>query len=445
MQRRICLSVALLTTLLIPPALNCAAAGDPVELAGDGGWGYAGRHAYIANDTLFFSYLDGAGGKWVASYDFQSGGIARNQVGKGPRDLHGANPLMIRPDGRIQVFIEKGGYHDKRIRWRVSKEPWSVAEFGELQESKIQGEITQGRQFYPMVHRASGAVYLIINAKRDEARDRREAVMWKSPDGGDSWTEYHTLWGLGNGLSGNRCYTRAYLHGDHIHIVTLRVGWSEPLDGHGIGRVEGVYYVRYDVKKEAFFRADGARAFGIADTPLYETEPFDEIWNWEKDGGKRQRALWSDIVADKDGKPYVTFAVLDAVPRGESALHDGYWATPDSTGKWNHYKVATLARGWDNLPERKNYAIALDPQDPHTVFVAKSTSEEKDLSQVHRMRTPDGGRTWQTEAVLSGEGRLSTVVVPRVLDKSERQVDALWLDGRMKGWSDYQTRIMTRR
>lgn len=61
--------MALLATLLIPVTLNYAGAGELIDLAGDGGCGYAGRHAYIANDTLFFSYLDGAGGKWVASYD----------------------------------------------------------------------------------------------------------------------------------------------------------------------------------------------------------------------------------------------------------------------------------------------------------------------------------------------------------------------------------------
>ncbi len=61
--------MALLATLLIPVTLNYAGAGELIDLAGDGGCGYAGRHANIANDTLFFSCLDGAGGKWVASYD----------------------------------------------------------------------------------------------------------------------------------------------------------------------------------------------------------------------------------------------------------------------------------------------------------------------------------------------------------------------------------------
>ncbi len=412
----------------------------PVELAADGGWGYAGHHALIARDKLFFSYLDRTGGKWVASYDLSTGQTERCQVGKSNRDLHGANPLMIRPDGRIQAFIELGGYHDKRIRWRVSTEPWSVTEFGELHESEIEGQIIQGRQFYPMVHQPSGAVYLIVNALRDG--QLRETVLWKSPDGGDSWTEVHSLWGLGKGLGGNRCYSRAYIEGDQIHIVTLRVGWSEPLDGHPIGRSEGVYYVRYDVNQRAFFRADGSRAFDLEDTPLYETKHFDEIWNWDQDGRKRQRALWSDIVADRDGRPYVTFSVLDAVPQGQSALHDGYWATPDDQGKWRYHRVATLARGWDNLPERKNLAIAIDPADPNTVFLARSTSAQQDLSQIQRLRTPDEGRTWEIVSELSDEGRLSTVVVPRVLDGSTRSIDALWLDGRMKGWSDYETRIM---
>jgi len=52
---------------------------------------------------LFSSYLDGEGCTWVASYDFNTGEIDRNNIWQGQSDLHSANPLMIRPDGRIQV------------------------------------------------------------------------------------------------------------------------------------------------------------------------------------------------------------------------------------------------------------------------------------------------------------------------------------------------------
>ncbi len=414
--------------------------GETIELSGDGSWGYAGRFAYIANNMLFYSYLDQEGKNWVASYDYESGEITRNNIWEGQADLHSANPLFIRPDGRIQVFLDKGGYTDRNIFWKVSVEPFSVEKFGELQESGIKGDIIQGRQFYPMVHRASGNVYLIINALREDVL--RETVMWKSVDGGDTWTGYNNLWGLGKGLDGNRCYTRAYMEGDDIHFVTLRLGWNEPLAGNDIGMVEGVYYTKYNVVEESFFYADGTLSFSLDDTPLYETNYFDEIWHWSRDGKERQRALWSDIVADESGKPYITIAVQESVPQGESALHTGFRATPDEEGEWNFYKVAKLARGWDNKPERKNYGIAIDPVNPERVYVARSTSVENDLSEIHRMESGDGGKTWYSDSVLSQEGRVTTVVVPRVLDQSERKVELLWLDGLMEGWRDYNTRVM---
>jgi hypothetical protein len=442
----ICILLMIYFSLLLMPGCNQGTthhrkAGEVIELSGDGGWGYAGRFAYIANNMLFFSYLDQEGGSWVASYDFNSDNIYRNKIWEGQNDLHSANPLLIRPDGRIQVFLDRGGYTDTSISWKVSEEPYSVKSFGDLQESKLEGDILQGRQFYPMVHQASGAVYLIINALRDN--ELREAVMWKSPDGGDTWTEYNSLWGLGKGLAGNRCYTRAYIEGDNIHIATLRVGWGEPLAGNEIGMSEGIYYTRYNVIEESFFYANGSRAFGINDTPVYETKYFDEIWHWVRDGNKQQRALWSDIIADQNGTPYVAFAVQESVPVGESTLHEGYRATPDADGKWNFHWVATLARGWDSKPERKNYAIALDPEDPESVFVARSTSKEEDLSQVQRLVTADGGVTWQISDILSDEDRLTTVVIPRRLDQSERKFEALWLDGRMEGWRDYDTKVMS--
>ncbi len=55
-------------------------------------------------------------------------------------------------------------------------------------------------------------------------------------------------------------------------------------------------------------------------------------------------------------------------------------------------EVATLARGWDNKPERVNYAIAIDPQSPTIVFVSKSTDEARDLDDTdigHSTRYPN--------------------------------------------------------
>jgi len=410
------------------------------ELTDDGSWGYAGRFAYIARDMLFFSYLDGEGSTWVGSYDLKTGEIKRNNIWQGQSDLHSANPLMIRPDGRIQVFLDRDGYSENNIAWKVSTHPYSVLEFGELKESSLEGDIVQGRQYYPMVNPASGEVYLVINALRDNVL--RETVMWKSPDGGDTWIEYYNLWGLGKGLSGNRCYTRTYMQGDDIHFVTLRVGWNEPLAGNDIGMVEGIYYVRFNVKEEAFFRSDGNRSFNLDDVPVYKTEYFDEIWNWKSDGNESKRALWSDIVADRNGKPYVAFAVQESVPPGNSALHDGYWSTPDDHGKWQFHHVAKLARGWDNKPERKNYAIAIDPDNPEMVYVAESISPDDDLSKVVCMETGDEGKSWDRIEMISDKGRNTTVVIPVVLDDTEPSAGVLWLNGKLEGWGEYGTRVM---
>ncbi len=108
-----------------------------------------------------------AGCTWVASYDTGTGEILENNIWQGQNDLHSANPFFIRPDGRIQVMFDNDDYSDKTITWKVSNEPYSIKGFGELQESVLEGDIVQGRQFYPMVHNASGEVYLVINALRD--------------------------------------------------------------------------------------------------------------------------------------------------------------------------------------------------------------------------------------------------------------------------------------
>lgn len=409
-------------------------------LAEDGSWGYNGPHAVVSQGTLFYSYLDTEGNVWVASLDHASGTRDSTVVWETAADLHQASPLVVRPDGRIQVFVNKGGvYTDAAIFWKVSERPGDISEFGELQQSTLSVDNMQGRQFYPLVHQESGTMYLVINA---QGSGYRYVALWESADGGDTWGAYNNLFSLSGDLRGNRCYPRAYLQGDHIHIATLRLGWSEPLAGHDIGRVEGVYYIKYNLNEQAFYSADGTRKFDMEQAPVFGHEHLDQIWHWETDGGGVSRAPWSDIIADEHGTPYVAFAVQDAVPRGQSTTHDGYWATPDEQGVWRHHKVSRLGRGWDNTPERKNYGIAIDPQDPHTVFVAKSTDAAADLSQVHRMVTQDQGQSWQSAQAISEQGRITTLVVPRRTDAAPRLFDILWLEGLMEQWTHYETTIM---
>ncbi len=419
-------------------------AGSPeVEVfAENGAWGYNGPHAVYSDGKLFTNYIDSGGDIWAQSYDVATGEINRGLVYETYGDLHQAGAIMVRPDGRLHVPINQGNvYNDGRTYWRVSENPGDVTSFGPIQPSTDSGQ-SQGRQFYPMVHQASGEMYQVVNYRDGN----RRTGMWQSPDGGDTFEQFHGLFTLGSGLSQDRSYTRAYIEGDSIHMVGARVGWTESLVGRNIGRTEGIYYIRYDVNEQAFFRADGTRTFELGDHPELtspDTDLFDTLWHWDEDGDQRQRALWADMVA-KDGKPYVTMAIQDyeGFEDGGSPPHVGYWTTPDEDGDWSASEVARLARGWDNSPERKNYSIAIDPDDPNLLYVAVATDSTGDQSRVHRMFTPDGGETWESLGVLSDEGRISTVIAPWRLDDTDTPIKALWLDGQMDEWSSYDTSIM---
>ena len=408
-------------------------------LADDGAWGYTGHHALMYRNKLFYSYLDSEGNTWVASYDPVTGDIVRSNIWEGEANLHSSNALVIRPDGRIQVFLDAGSYVDNKIRWKVSNESGEVAEFGDLQISEIDAPIVQGRQFYPVVHNPTGMMFLAVNAIHENSD--RTAMMWISEDGGDSFNQVHELWSLGKDLRSNRSYTRVYAEDSGIHFATVRVGWNESVGEHEIGRVEGVYYIKYDVSEQAFIRASGEHSFELTDLPIFDADKLDNVWHWVEDGGGTSRALWSDIVADENGRPYVAFAVQNAVPQGVSTFHDGYWAHVDDRGEWSHHHIGKLARGWDNRPERKNYGLAIDPIDPMSVIVSRSTDFDQDLSRVVRMRSGNRGEDWTETEILSDEGRITTVVIPRLIDDSERSVAALWLEGRLEGWFDYNTGI----
>ncbi len=435
----LCLVMILAALLLVP---GRATAQTVSVFADDGAWGYNGPHAVYADGRLFVNYLTSGGDILAQSWDVNTGQVQTGLVYQTYGDLHQAGAIMVRPDGRIHVPINQGSvYNDNRTYWKVSENPGDVTSFGPIQSSTDSGQ-SQGRQFYPMVHQTTGEMYQVVNY-RDS---RRRTGMWHSSDGGDTFTQFHDLFTLGSGLSQDRSYTRAYMEGDSIHLVGARVGWGESLVGRGIGRVEGIYYTRYDVTTESFYRADGTKTFQLGDHPELtspDTELFDTIWHWEDDGNMQQRALWADLVA-RAGKPYVTLAIQDyeGFEDGGSPPHVGYWATPDEQGDWAVSEVAQLARGWDNSPQRKNYSIAIDPDDPRLLYVAKSTDWDNNLSQVHRMFTPDEGETWQSLGALSDEGRISTVIAPWRLDDTPAPIKALWLEGQMSGWTSYNTSIM---
>lgn len=420
---------------------SLAVAQTPTMLTSNGSWGYNGPYAVYADGKLFMNYITSGGGIFAKSYEVATGDIQTGLVYQTYGDLHQSAAIMVRPDGHIHVPINQGPvYNDGRTYWLVSENPGDVTSFGPIQSSTNSG-FSQGRQFFPMVHESTGDLYQVVNYRDG----RRQTGMWTSTDGGNTFTQFDRLFGLGTGLNQDRSYTQAFIDGDSIHLVGARVGWSESLVGRGIGRVEGIYYVRYDINTQGFYRADGTHTFNLGDFPELtspDTQLFDTIWHWDNDGDFKQRALWADLVV-KDGKPYVTMAIQDytGFESGGSPPHVGYWATVDQDGNWSRSEVAQLALGWDNNPQRKNYSIAIDQDDPNLLYVAVATNATGSLSQVHRMYTPDGGQTWESLGAISGEGRISTVITPWRLDDTPNPIKALWLEGPMSGWTSYNTAI----
>ncbi|MCC5830461.1 MAG: BNR-4 repeat-containing protein [Phycisphaeraceae bacterium] len=413
----------------------------PTMLAPNGSWGYNGPHAVYADGKLFMNYITSGGDIFAKSYEVATGNIETGLVYQTYGDLHQAGAIMVRPDGHIHVPFNQGAvYNDGRTYWRVSENPGDVTSFGPIQSSTNSG-FNQGRQFFPMVHESTGDLYQVVNY----LSGRRQTGMWTSTDGGSTFTQFDRLFGLGRGLSQDRSYTQAYIEGDSIHMVGARVGWGESLVGRSIGRVEGIYYVRYDINTQGFYRADGTHTFNLGDFPELtsaDTHLFDTIWHWGNDGNNQQRALWADLSV-KDGKPYVTMAVQDynGFESGGSPPHFGYWATVDDNGEWSSSQVAQLALGWDNNPQRKNYSIAIDQDDPNLLYVAVATNATGSQSQVHRMYTTDNGQTWESLGAISDVGRISTVITPWRLDDTPNPIKALWLEGSMSGWTSYNTAI----
>lgn len=411
---RIALSAAILSLALASPA---TAAAPTATLSSDGAWSYFtdprainhhGKHR-----RTYVGWIDSRGQIVVSSYDHRRDVRTRTVVRTGERvDDHNNPALIVRPDGRLLVFYSTKAR--RNLVYRLSRRPEDIRSW--RREYRVPTNLAGRRGYtYPSpvwLKRERRPLFLFWRG------GSFEPVFSTSRDG-TSWSRAQKLV-EGNG---HRPYLVFEPNGrDRVHVA-----FSE---GNPNELATSIYYMAYRAGR--LEGAGGNTIAPLAAAPIQPSEA-DVIY---QGGGSRPPAWAYDVGMGDDGRPVVTYATFPSPE--DHRYHYARW-----TGtRWLSYEMTASGPTIEKAKGDDYYAggMVLDSRDSSVVYLSRQVAG---VYQVERWRTTDGGATWTSRPVTSGNDGSYRPVSARGPSFGDHH-DLFWMTGRYAGWLDFGTSIETR-
>ena len=376
---------------------------------GDGGWSWfgdpravfhAGRHR-----RTYVGWVSRDGEITVASFDHATRHLERVVLRRGLSvDDHNSPGLLMGADGHLTVYYMGPGR--AHMFYRRTTRPEDVTSWDPERTLPTNTKGTRGYTYPNPIHlRGERRTYLFW----------RGGQWWpafsRRRDGG-KWTPARTLLRI----EGQRPYLK--LHSDGLR--TIHIAYTE---GNPGSFVNSVYYLRFE--GDALHRADGERVAGIRGLPLAPSAGH-RVYDARRDG---VRAWVWDVAARRDGRPVIVYALL---PDGSDDCT--YMYAEWTEGAWRSHKIVN---GGARLG---HYApgVSLDHENPNVVLLSRKIGER---CVVERWRTADRGATWHHRRIDTGShgGDALRPIAPR---GSANERDAVWMQGRYLGYTDYRTDVL---
>ncbi|MBI3279273.1 MAG: BNR-4 repeat-containing protein [Acidobacteria bacterium] len=435
-------------------ALVCAAAlgsGRETERVvvfnDDGGWSwFQDERAIVDQGRLIIGSVAAGvsdparrGDIEVTSYDLASGAITRAELhdqlasGKSAYDDHNSPALLVRPDGRLLAVYSKHG-PENRFYCRVTERPHEGRSW-RPERPFVPSETS--RITYSNLHRLSreGRIY---NFFRGLDNSFKPSYAW-SEDEGESWKAGNVYIDVPTRFK-HRPYVKYASNGaDTVHMFYT--------DGHPRNFDNSAHHIFYRGGK--LHTSDGKVIRGLAEG-LKQPEEGTRVFQ-----GDANNVAWvSDIHLDGAGRPYVAYSVqkdsAGIPPRQGGEDHRYRYARWDGS-KWQDFEIAHAGRRL--YPGEDDYTgnIALDPQDPNTVYISvdvdprtgqplASAADHKRHYEIFRGATHDGGRSWAwTPLTRNSSADNIRPIVP--VWKSD-QVAVIWLRGTYRAYTDYDLDVV---
>ena len=398
-----------------------------ILLTNDGGWcWFSDPRAIVHAGKTWSGWITENGSVQAATLDHSTGTVATSTLHLHyERDDHDHPAFVALPDGRVTAYYARHG-REPVLHQRTTTRPGDPSEWDPeveirpVDSSPRSTNVTYANPF--LLSSEKNRLYLFFRGHSFKP------TFMTSDDLGRTWSEARVLVSPSGFPPGNRPYAKFASNGsDSIHIVFT--------DGHPISEpFNGVYYLLY--RDRAFYKADGTRIAAIDDLPVCPGQA-DVIYNAAQTGVRSW--LW-DVAFDHNNHPVVVYTRL---PSGDDhRYHYARWTGSEwldrelcAGGGW----FPTSRSGEKETEPYYSGGLALDPDDPSTVYLTRPV---KGIRELERWETADGGRTWSSEAITTGS-RTDNVrpFVPR--GSSAGGPHVLWQQnaGRYIHYTDYRASI----
>lgn len=404
----------------------------PVEkdelFTADGAWcWFSDPRAVYHNGKICAGWMNAEGSVQVGARDQKTGALTVATLAtKFERDDHDHPSLLFLPDGRLMAFYALHARSD--MHQRVTSQPEEIGQWTP--------DLTLG--FEHTMIGPHGVTYANPMMLSDEAN--AIYLFWRgsdfkptfsiSTDLGKTWSKPRTLIKRPGTGTDVRPYMKCWSDGKgRIDFIFT--------DGHPRNEpTNSVYFLRYE--KGGFFKADGTQIGSLQDLPL-DPARCDRIY----DGATAGRAWIWDVCEDRDRHPVVAYTRLPAETdhRYHYARWDGKrWSDSEITGgfKW----FPQTPPGEHEREPHYSGGMALDPINPATVFASRPVNG---VFEMERWTTPDGGKTWRSEAVTK-DSKADNVRPFVVRNTPAGMTSVMWMrnSGRYVHFTDYKTELRIR-
>jgi hypothetical protein len=290
----------------------------------------------------------------VAAHDHDAGtrrvAVLRRALGV---DDHGSPALLLRADGRLQVFYS--AHNGSLMHYRLALAPEDVSAWGA--ELSLATNTPGGFGYtYPnpvQLRGEAGRIHLFWRG------GNWEPAFSTSPDG-LAWAPARTL----IDVPGQRPYVKVAGDGDErIHVAFT--------DGHPRNTPTSIYYARY--RNGAWSHADGQHICTVEQLPFAPRQA-DVVY----DVRQRQFRAWvHDVAFDSAGRPLIVYAIFRSPT--DHRYHYARW-----TGSaWEDHFV-TFAGGFideDGGEVQYSGGITFDHEDPQVVYLSREVNGQWKIKQ----------------------------------------------------------------
>lgn len=440
------MSIRWVFPLLAAPLIWSA---EPVVFNDDGGWcWYQDERVLVVDGKLIIGSIASGrddparrGNVEVVSYDIATGALRRFTLHEGTDerdrrqwyDDHNVPAFLRLADGHLLAVYAKHGPESK-IYLRRSARPGDATDWApvEVFEPSPTSRVT-----YSNVYRLGKEKGRIYNFFRGLDNSFKPSWMW-SDDDGRTWTT--------GGIAIN--VPSEFRHRPYVKYASdgrgqIHLAYTE---GHPRDFDNSIYHAVY---RKGRLRGSGGKAIA----PLKEGMKRPEDGTRVYAGGPDNVAWIIDLHLDRRGRPYLAYSVQmnDAGKKPGHCGQDHRYRFARWDGRrWHDTELAYAGTCLYAREDDYTGLVALDPHDPRVLYISTNADPSTGAPLVS---AADGERHWE---IFRGETRdfrtwtwtpvtkdsRTDNLRPIVPEWPSRQRALLWLQGKMRSYTDYDFRVV---